>query len=301
MPMPIQIRRDTSSNWSTANPTLALGEIGFETNTYQVKIGDGTTAWNSLGYIGKLMPNGTVVGTSDTQTLSNKTLTSSIFSGGTLVNPSGVATSNLTSFITGTAASFSIPTELRVPGAKWKVTLVGGGGQGGGTPATAAHYGSGGNSGAVVIGFYAYVAGQDSMTYTVGAGGAGAGTNTIGNNGANTTTTYNSVTFTAGGGTGGDISANNTPGTSAAASGGSLNLGGYPGHSGGVAAANNPAFGAGADTPLGFGRGGDKSFATGAGLAGTGFGSGGSGGQNVGTATARAGGAGAGGILIIEY
>ena len=47
----IQVRRGTSSDWSTANPTLAAGEIGFETNTKKVKVGDGSTAWNSLGYI----------------------------------------------------------------------------------------------------------------------------------------------------------------------------------------------------------------------------------------------------------
>ena len=50
MAQQIQIRRDTSSNWSSVNPILAQGEIGFETNTGKIKIGDGTTAWNSLNY-----------------------------------------------------------------------------------------------------------------------------------------------------------------------------------------------------------------------------------------------------------
>ena len=47
----IQLRRDTSSNWSTANPTLSGGELGLETNTNKIKVGDGTTAWNSLDYV----------------------------------------------------------------------------------------------------------------------------------------------------------------------------------------------------------------------------------------------------------
>jgi hypothetical protein len=47
----IQIRRGTSTDWSSVNPTLAAGEIGFETNTKKIKVGDGTTAWNSLSYI----------------------------------------------------------------------------------------------------------------------------------------------------------------------------------------------------------------------------------------------------------
>ena len=46
----IQLRRGTSSQWDNANPTLAAGEIGIETDTNTFKFGDGTTAWNSLDY-----------------------------------------------------------------------------------------------------------------------------------------------------------------------------------------------------------------------------------------------------------
>ena len=46
----IQIRRDISSNWTTANPILAEGELGLETDTNNIKIGDGTGAWSSLTY-----------------------------------------------------------------------------------------------------------------------------------------------------------------------------------------------------------------------------------------------------------
>jgi hypothetical protein len=46
----IQLRRDTAANWTSANPTLAQGEIGFESNTGKMKIGIGSTAWTSLGY-----------------------------------------------------------------------------------------------------------------------------------------------------------------------------------------------------------------------------------------------------------
>ena len=47
----IQLRNDTSSNWTSANPVLLSGEIGIETNTNKYKIGNGSTAWNSLSYI----------------------------------------------------------------------------------------------------------------------------------------------------------------------------------------------------------------------------------------------------------
>lgn len=50
MSVTIQLRRDTSSNWTSANPILADGEIGFETDTYLYKIGTGLTGWNSLPY-----------------------------------------------------------------------------------------------------------------------------------------------------------------------------------------------------------------------------------------------------------
>lgn len=46
----IQLRRDTAANWTSNNPTLASGEWGLEIDTKKAKIGDGTTAWNSLGY-----------------------------------------------------------------------------------------------------------------------------------------------------------------------------------------------------------------------------------------------------------
>lgn len=46
----IQLRRDTSANWTTANPVLLSGELAIETNTGRVKWGDGTTSWNSLPY-----------------------------------------------------------------------------------------------------------------------------------------------------------------------------------------------------------------------------------------------------------
>ncbi len=46
----IKFRRDTAANWILANPILAQGEPGFEHDTGLLKIGDGETAWNSLGY-----------------------------------------------------------------------------------------------------------------------------------------------------------------------------------------------------------------------------------------------------------
>ena len=46
----IQLRRDTAANWTSTNPTLAAGEMGFETDTGKLKIGTGSTAWTVLEY-----------------------------------------------------------------------------------------------------------------------------------------------------------------------------------------------------------------------------------------------------------
>jgi len=46
----IQVRRDTAANWTSANTVLSDGEMGYETDTGYMKIGDGATAWSSLAY-----------------------------------------------------------------------------------------------------------------------------------------------------------------------------------------------------------------------------------------------------------
>ena len=45
-------RADTAANWAAANPVLAAGEFGIETDTLQVKVGDGAQVWTALPYIG---------------------------------------------------------------------------------------------------------------------------------------------------------------------------------------------------------------------------------------------------------
>ena len=50
----MQQRRGTAEQWTAANPILSAGEIGFETDTNQFKIGDGSTAWASLSYFKNL-------------------------------------------------------------------------------------------------------------------------------------------------------------------------------------------------------------------------------------------------------
>lgn len=50
----MQQRRGTATEWSTINPILAAGEIGYETDTGKFKIGDGTNTWSALLAYGSL-------------------------------------------------------------------------------------------------------------------------------------------------------------------------------------------------------------------------------------------------------
>jgi hypothetical protein len=140
----VQVRRGTAAQWTSANPTLASGEQGFETDTLKLKIGNGSTAWNSLAYVatgatgtvtsvvaGTGLSGGTITSTgtiaidstvatlTGTQTLTNKTLTDAkinlAFDAETtsytavLANNSQVVTMDV-----GSANTFSIPTNASV-------------------------------------------------------------------------------------------------------------------------------------------------------------------------------------------
>lgn len=61
----LQIRRGTAAAWTTANPILAAAEAGYETDTNNLKYGDGVTAWNALDYFapaGVIDPDTTLLG-----------------------------------------------------------------------------------------------------------------------------------------------------------------------------------------------------------------------------------------------
>lgn len=93
----IQARRGTAAQWTSVNPTLASGEFGYETDTGKVKIGNGSTAWNSLAYIGtgEVTLNGV-------ETLTNKTMSGS---NNTFSNIGNSSLSNSSITINGTAVS----------------------------------------------------------------------------------------------------------------------------------------------------------------------------------------------------
>jgi len=130
----LKLRQDTSSGWSAVNPILLAGELGRESNTGKIKIGDGSTAWNSLAYqpFGALITNADISATAEIavskladgaarQLLQTDTAgtgvewTSNVDVPGTL-DVTGAATFDAAVTIDGnsTAASF-IPTGSTVP------------------------------------------------------------------------------------------------------------------------------------------------------------------------------------------
>ena len=76
----IQIRRGLAATWSSLNPILSAGEMGLETDTKKMKVGDGSTVWNSLAYR---------VGQVDNINFSGNTISSVDANGDLTLDPNG--------------------------------------------------------------------------------------------------------------------------------------------------------------------------------------------------------------------
>ena len=102
----IQLRRDTAADWTSANPTLAAGEFGYESDTTKFKIGDGSTAWNSLAY---KTGEGIKVVADDSATITVAEAGTLYVQGGNNVTTStdsaGVLTINATGEVTGSSTT----------------------------------------------------------------------------------------------------------------------------------------------------------------------------------------------------
>jgi hypothetical protein len=85
----IKTRRGTASAWTSVNPVLDAGEFGYESDTTKFKIGDGSTAWNSLSYTTAVVSTIPASGLTGT-TLASNVVSSSLTSFGsspTLASP----------------------------------------------------------------------------------------------------------------------------------------------------------------------------------------------------------------------
>lgn len=48
----INHRTGTAAEWTAVNPVLEKGELGYESDTHKMKLGDGTSRWAALSYAG---------------------------------------------------------------------------------------------------------------------------------------------------------------------------------------------------------------------------------------------------------
>jgi hypothetical protein len=95
MAIQIQLRRGTASQWTAANTLLAQGEIGLETDTTKLKLGDGFTLWNSLAYFSAGSGVTAVTATSPVASSGGLTPVISLSSGyGDTLNPYASKTAN---------------------------------------------------------------------------------------------------------------------------------------------------------------------------------------------------------------
>jgi hypothetical protein len=109
----LQLRGDTAANWTSVNPTLLANELGRETDTGKIKIGDGSTAWTSLAYQAwATLPLAVASGGTGQTTYTNGQLligntTGNTLTKATLTAGSGIAVTNGTGSITVAASEIA--------------------------------------------------------------------------------------------------------------------------------------------------------------------------------------------------
>jgi hypothetical protein len=239
----IQVRRGTAASWTSTNPTLAAGEIGFETDTGKYKIGTGSSTWNALSYnlngaTAAAIPLSTVTTKGDLIGATGSAAVSRVAVGtdGQYLKADSTANAG----VSWTTAPFDITkataptTTLNSSGAtsipnnvKFVYVLAVGGGGGG--------CASGGGGGGIAFGLVASAANAN-----VASGGIGnianVNSNIIGPGTAGGTTQLGNIY--ASGGAGGRLQGSNSP-QSGGAGGGASHASGMGAGSGGQSAANN--------------------------------------------------------------
>lgn len=265
---------------------------------FLVGTGAGTSDWS------KVVPTGTVVGDTDTQTLTSKTLTTPTIgsftnanhdhedsSGGAILT--GAALTSTDGLLRTTRYYTASDTWSKPLGLKFVIVEVQGGGGGGGGANSDNSIGAGGGGGGYSKEKIAAGSLAATETVTVGAAGAGGAPTGAGTGGTSSfgTTPFLSAT----GGAGGPVNGGVALGGSG--SGGDLNMDGGRGGLGGSNATS--AYGGGGTTI--FGGNGINGTPGSQGSAGVGYGAGGGGGHRS-TTTSRNGADGKVGIVIVyEY
>ena len=292
----VQFRRGTTALWTSANPVLSSAEIGVDTSIGSFKVGDGTTAWNSLPYANA---SGNPV------RFSNYLVEYVIISGGGggAANwAAGGGAGGYRSSVVGENSGGGTSAETRAtvsPGTSYSITVGAGGASGsngsnssafgltatgggfsGGSNSNAGSSGGSGAGGWNVAG-YAGTAGQGfaggTGNATTGAPGGGGGAGAVGAAGSTT------------GGSASGVGGNGGAGVSSSITGSAVT------RAGGGGAGGTQGGGAGTGGAGGGGNGGGYIGAGAAGAVNTGGGGGGGGSNNGGGST------GGSGVVIVRY
>jgi hypothetical protein len=122
----LQHRRSSAAVWAAANPVLAASELGFDTDAWRFKIGDGVTAWNSLPFQGLVGPTGptgpagptgaasNVTGPTGATGASAETITAINNQSGTSYTPVLADKDKLVILTNASPISFTVPTNTSV-------------------------------------------------------------------------------------------------------------------------------------------------------------------------------------------
>jgi hypothetical protein len=106
----IQVRRDTAANWTSTNPTLANGELGIDTTSGGLKLGNGSTAWTSLPYLRAVEP---AINTETAKAAGYVGIPQVILSSGNLTLSKAHAGEHI--YVTGSSQTITIPANGTVP------------------------------------------------------------------------------------------------------------------------------------------------------------------------------------------
>lgn len=115
----IKLRRGTASEWTTANPILAAGEMGIETDTRKFKFGDGTTPWNTLAYASAEGGGGTgdVTAAGDNYFTGNNTFTGTTkFDNDVSIHGANLEVAGTLEATTGNITNLQVPNTLTSSG-----------------------------------------------------------------------------------------------------------------------------------------------------------------------------------------
>ena len=116
----IKLRRGTAAEWTTANPILAAGEMGIETDTRKFKFGDGTTPWNTLAYASAEGGGGTgdVTAAGDNRFTGDNTFTGKVNIAGGALTVDGLANINQATVQYLNATNITSPGEINATSIK---------------------------------------------------------------------------------------------------------------------------------------------------------------------------------------